>query len=259
MSTENMFPLDEDIKMFHIQLTTELGNAAREVEDAVTPATWRSLCNLLLVKIMAFNARRPLEPGLITIQQYDKRIRGCNTKVDLVHMLNSKEKEIAKSMDVVKVLGKYDRVVPILLTQRLVQCIDLLNRTRQEARIPKENKYVFPQGNDRPIHAGKVMRQIMDLLKTKCNFARPELITAKQFRRVLASYVQSLNLQDRDIENLCGHLGHDVRTHLHYYRLHSDAAELAKVGKILLLVESGQVEKHTGKLLADIEVSSTGK
>lgn len=49
------------------------------------------------------------------------------------------------------------------------------------------------------------------------------------------------------------HLGHDLKTHLNHYRIHSDAAELAKVAKILLLIDSGKLEEHRGKKLEEID------
>lgn len=196
---------------------------------------------------------------MIKLNQYTNRIKGSDSKTDLIHFLHDKEKQLAKSMDIVKVLGKYDRTVPVILTKNFVQYIHLLNSTRQEANIPTENKYVFPYGTDRSIYAGRATKQVVEFLKTKCEFSRPELITAKQFRRILGSYLQYLNLQDRDLENVCSHMVRDLKTHLSHYRLHSDAAELGKVGKILLLMEWGPIEKYSGKELADIDFSVDGK
>lgn len=259
LSIEDVFPVADDIKKFNAGLTAEMAIAASLLKEEKSPENWKNLCRLLLVKITAFNARRPLEPGLMELKRFEKRTRGANAGTDLIHMLTASEKIIAKSMDIVKVIGKHGRIVPILLTPHFVENIQLLNETRAVCGVHAENPFIFPQGKENSLHGGRITIHTVKTLAEKYNLEKPKLITAKQFRRVLASSIQYLNLMNADIENVCNHLGHDMRTHLNFYRLNTEAAELAKVSKILLLLDSGNLEQFSGKSLEEIEFPMNGR
>lgn len=256
---EEIFPLAEDIKKFHCGLSKEVELAPQLLTEEKTEGNWRNLACLLLTKITAFNARRPLELGLITLAQFEKRIHGSSTNVDMIEMLTISEKVIAKSMCIVKVIGKFARIVPVLLTSTAVEKINLLHKLRESCKIESSNPYIFPQGAGNPLHAGRITTRIANRLKDKYGLEKSSLITAKQFRRVLSSSMQFLNLKDHDIENMCSHLGHDYRTHLNYNRLHSNAAELTKVSKISLLWDARKLEEHSRKSLEEIDFAMNGK
>lgn len=46
-------------------------------------------------------------------------------------------------MDLVEVMGKQNRKVPVLLTPNVKTAIDLLNDTREKSGVCADNKYVF--------------------------------------------------------------------------------------------------------------------
>lgn len=65
---------------------------------------------------------------------------------------------------------------------------------------------------------------------------------------------QVLDLQDNELEDLCTHMGHSIGVHREYYRLPTDVREVAKVGKLLCLLESGGGPSSlSGKRLKEIE------
>jgi len=41
--------------------------------------------------------------------------------------------------------------------------------------------------------------------------------------------MQILDMNDKEVDMLATHLGHDAKTHKEYYRLHSSTLELSKV------------------------------
>lgn len=53
---------------------------------------------------------------------------------------------------------------------------------------------------------------------------------------------------------LARHLGHDIRIHRDYYRLHSSTLELAKVSKLLLAIDAGNINNLVGKDFSDIDI-----
>ena len=63
-----------------------------------------------------------------------------------------------------------------------------------------------------------------------------------------------LDLQEQELDWLARHMGHDIRVHREYYRLHESTLELANVSKILTVVDEGKISQATEKSLNDIEV-----
>lgn len=49
-----------------------------------------------------------------------------------------------------------------------------------------------------------------------------------------------LDLDDKELDWLVRHTGHDIRTHRECYQLQDSTIELAKVSKILAVVDNGQ-------------------
>jgi len=56
-----------------------------------------------------------------------------------------------------------------------------------------------------------------------------------------ATTSQILNLQERDLDILAGHLGYDLYTHQNFYRMPHDTLQLAKVSKLLIVFDQGKV------------------
>ena len=52
---------------------------------------------------------------------------------------------------------------------------------------------------------------------------------------------------------MADYLGHDIKVHDHYYRLQSDSVSLAKISKLLYLVDNGLVERAGGLNLDTID------
>lgn len=63
-----------------------------------------------------------------------------------------------------------------------------------------------------------------------------------------------MDLKESELDWLCSHMGHTINVHRNYYRLPQSTLEVAKVGKMLMAIESG-ISKHSGKKLDEIELS----
>ena len=86
---------------------------------------------------------------------------------------------------------------------------------------------------------------------------QPKSITSTKLRKYIATVSQTAALSEVDIDWLARHLGHDVRVHREFYRLHHSTTELAKVSKLLLAVDSGNLEKIARKNLGEMSVEGT--
>jgi hypothetical protein len=62
-----------------------------------------------------------------------------------------------------------------------------------------------------------------------------------------------MNLAENESDWLARHLGHDIKVHREFYRLHESTVELAKVSKLLIASETGETHKFKGLSLDEIQ------
>ena len=65
---------------------------------------------------------------------------------------------------------------------------------------------------------------------------------------------QLINLTENELDILANFLGHDIRVHREFYLLPEATIQVAKVSKLLLLMEGGKIDKTTISSLDDIDV-----
>jgi hypothetical protein len=64
-----------------------------------------------------------------------------------------------------------------------------------------------------------------------------------------------VNLRDHELDVLADFMGHDIRIHREFYRLPQETYQAAKVSKLLLALEKGNLTNIRGKTLDEITVS----
>ncbi|KAH3861967.1 hypothetical protein DPMN_024920 [Dreissena polymorpha] len=65
---------------------------------------------------------------------------------------------------------------------------------------------------------------------------------------------QLFNSSENDLDILAKFLGHDIRVHREFYRLPDGTMQVAKVSKLLMMMESGQITINSVNSLDDIDV-----
>jgi hypothetical protein len=65
---------------------------------------------------------------------------------------------------------------------------------------------------------------------------------------------QLFDLNNGEMEWLANHMGHDIKIHKDFYRLHDSTIEIAKVSRLLLAIDAGKAAKFKGKGLEDINI-----
>ena len=147
--------------------------------------------------------------------------------------------------------------MPILLTLETKLAIELLIE-RQLTRIQKENPFVFARATKGSMDHLRGWDCVSSNVKEiEGSLRQPKLITSTKLRKYIAMVSQTAALSKVDIDWLACHLGHDVRVHREFYRLHHSTTELAKVSKLLLAVDSGNREKIAGKNQGQTSVEGT--
>ena len=158
----------------------------------------------------------------------------------------------------IEIRGKFGRTVPVILAPQLTTSIDKLIETREAVGVSAENPYVFA----RPFFSSVSCLRGHDCLRKyakKCGALCPENLTSTKLRKHIATVSQILNMSKNELDQLANFLGHDVRIHRSFYRLPEDTLQLAKVSKILLALDRGQISEFAGQSLDDITINPQGE
>jgi len=62
-------------------------------------------------------------------------------------------------------------------------------------------------------------------------------------------------MEERDLQEVARHMGHELAVHRKFYRLQDDIIELAKISKLLIAVENGKAAQYSGISLDDLDLN----
>ena len=150
----------------------------------------------------------------------------------------------------VQIKGNRGRAVPVLLTRDVKQAIEVLQKQREACGVLAENPYIFarPRNSMRPLRGWDCLQAVA----RRANFKEPEAITSTKLWKYVATVSQIIDLSSNELDWLARHLGHDINVHHDFYRKHESTLELAKVSKLLVAVDQGQLSNLTGQKLDDV-------
>ena len=249
-----LLPFTEDLKELHqhIKKTADDALIALATNNTDTDS-WRDLSSATLVRLLLFNRRRAGEPAKITVSDFmSKKVNGTNDMNEEVKAsLSPFERKLCSTLKRIEIRGKKGRKVPLIFTQDVDNAIGVIINLRKAVGVSDKNPYVFavPLGSVKYIRGPDAIRKHVRKCKIKC----PQALTTTNLRKQVATLSQLLNLSENELELLANHLGHDIKIHREYYRLPESTLNLAKVGKLLMALESG-VSQFTGKKLDEIKV-----
>jgi hypothetical protein len=244
-----LLPLTEDIKKLHTHLDNE---ANRCRSEPISKAVWYQLAQVLLAQIILFNRRRSGEVGRMKLSEY---VKATESKIDMHDdvrsSLSALEKSLCDKFTRLEIRGKRGRKVPVLLASEMKDNVDYLISKRNEIGVAESNEYVFAvptHQSDRHIRGSDCVRKF----SVDCGASIPANLTSTKLRKHVATVSQILNLKKNELDVLAGFMGHDILVHRNYYRLPENTVEVAKVSRILLAMERGEISKYQGKSLEEI-------
>lgn len=68
--------------------------------------------------------------------------------------------------------------------------------------------------------------------------------------------VQLLRLKSHEFEDVAQFMGHDPKVHMNYYKIQESTHQLAKINKLLLNMEKGNIKDMNGLNLDDLNVAN---
>lgn len=248
-------PLAEDLKLFCDYLEKKASFLRSCLCDSPAPDVeiWKELNEVTLAQIVLFNRRRGGESERITVSNYTEGIANSSeTQEEVFAGLSSFEKKLVSTLDRIEIRGKRGRKVAVLLTSRHKENIMCLLQHRSAVGVNPENNFLFARccGSLSSIRSCDVLRKFA----AACGAKQPSLLTSTSLRKHVATISQILNLKDNELDCLADFLGHDIRIHREFYRLPESTIQLAKVSKLLVELEHGDISKYSGKSLDEIHM-----
>lgn len=147
-------------------------------------------------------------------------------------------------------------MVPRLLTPDMIAAMELLVKNRNKFQVQTENVYLFARPGVLSHYRGS---DCFRMFAKQCGAKCPEALTSTRLRKQVATLSTVLNLKENEMDQLATFLGLDIRVHREFYRLPESTLQLAKVSKLLIVMEKGKLSDLQGKGLDDIEINPEGK
>ena len=251
-------PFAKDIQLLNSFLEKEanqLKDQLDKMSDCPDIESWKKLNEISLAQIILFNRRRGGETERIELQHFTDSIETASRsemQEEVESSLSMFEKKLASSLSRIEIRGKRGRRVPILLTKKHKERLNCLIKYRKSVGIDKKNKYLFPrsQSTQSCLRSSDILRKFA----LACGAKQPDLLTSTSLRKHVATISQILNLKNNELDSLASFLGHDIKVHRNFYVMPENTVQVAKIGKILTGLETGQISKFKGKSLDEIEM-----
>lgn len=243
-------PEREDLDKLKEYQNKEMKLCMEKMKECPNYETWRHLSEITLSRVTLFNKRRGGEAAQLLVSQYVNRPNWQEqANSEVVLSLKPVERELLKRMDMVQIPGKRLNNVPLLLTAEVKAAMDILVKNRSAVGIPDSNLYFFPSYSKHGhLDPCQVIKRVVKLAGVK----HPGRITTTKLRKYIATMMQLFDLTQTEFDWVSNHLGHSLNIHKLYYRQHTAAIEMGKVGRLLLQVEEGQSCDYNGRTLEDI-------
>ncbi|KYM75389.1 hypothetical protein ALC53_14085 [Atta colombica] len=123
--------------------------------------------------------------------------------------LSTQNRKIAERYIRFYVRGKLERRMPILLSHNLFECINLILKFREEAKISKKNSYVFGLPDIEKCRY-KYLRTcaLMRKFAIKCNAVHSNTLRSTTLKKNMSTYCIQLNVSEIDASDLNIVMGH---------------------------------------------------
>lgn len=240
-------PKLNDVKIFTEFLKQQAKDAYNTLNSEFSRQAWRTLSQTVLVQLTVFNRRRVGEVSRITFEMYQDRE---GTSPELLAGMSTLEKVFAEKYVAVKLLGKRERHLCVLVDIDQVQSIELLLKYRVKANVDSNNKYLFANtGTAGYFNAGIYIREFSEM----CGAEDPSSLRATLLRKQVATMAQLMNLNANSIETLAKFMGHSLEVHRFNYRLTEMPLLGAKLANFFSTVGEADFSKFRGKTLEDLE------
>lgn len=236
MLKPTIMPCDDDIYKVTKFIQEEEKRLLTKLSKDVSMQNYLDLCEICIAHIIIFNKRRQGEVCRAELEYYLKR-DNQEVGLDVQNFLSEKQQQAMESLTLFQVPGKLVRMVPILLTSLMKECVDLIVSCRNTLNLTcaENNKLLFPRPNTLNAFDGcKILRD----LREKCRVKNYRSFTSTGMRHRVATKAQIVQNNDMYKKNLPTYMGHTEGVHNSNYRLPLAAIQKGIVGSLFMEEEN---------------------
>ena len=144
----------------------------------------------------------------MTQNDYEMGLKSDKPHEDVVACLSEAEKRLVKKLNRIEIRGKYNRKVPILLTESMRNKLKKIMDMRSELQIDSN---VFARRHSEKLYRGcDVIRSMAEAAGVK----DLHLFTWTHLRKHVATLSQAMEISENDQDMLAVFLGHSIRVHV---------------------------------------------
>ncbi|KAK0156999.1 hypothetical protein PV327_011468 [Microctonus hyperodae] len=181
---------------------------------------------------------------MLEVEDYNRR-HGIADDDEIFRSLSVEDKKAAQEYVRIEIRGKLNSVVPILLGTLTQKSVALIMKHRRDARVHKNNPYVFGLKNSPNSMVFNHLRAT-DLMRTfseKCGAENPELLRGTILRKHFATKCSQLEMKESEISRVAQYMGHQRGVHEDVY-VQGKRQDILSVSKVLKIAEN-KATKHT--------------
>ncbi|KAL2093731.1 hypothetical protein ACEWY4_011043 [Coilia grayii] len=245
-----LLPFTEDVKILHSHLDDKSQEYYKALSTHASTENWANLSKVTLTKIILFNRQRGGEVSKILLTSFIL-IDPSEPHPEIKDALSSLERKLCNRLQRVEIRDKRGGKVALLLTPDMCKSLQLLVEKRDACGVEKDNPYLFARPAAMSCYrASDCMRYFARACGAKC----PDNLCSPKLQRQVGILSKVLNLTNTEFDQLAGFLGFNIQIHRQFHRLPEGTLQLAKISKVLLAFESGQLAELQGKTLDDINI-----
>lgn len=188
-----------------------------------------------------FNRRRAGEIKRILIEDFKSYEKVHeNVHCDIYKSLSKENKKIAEKYIRFCIRGKLGRTVPfVLLSNDVLESVNLILKFRKETEVPNKNPYVFGlpglyKQRYRYLRACLLLRRF----SKECNASQSTTLRGTILRKHVATYCIQLNLNEIDVTDHATFMGHTEKIHKDH--IQTTTCEQGRVKNLSILGSSSR-------------------
>lgn len=211
-------PKTSDIRKLSDYLSSKMDENYKSLLESFSVEKWRILAEITLIYIMIYNRKRPGELERMMKLDYNN-IQGITEEDEEYQQLSAEGKHAASKYVRVEIRGKLNRVVPVLLNQRMKKSVDLILKNAKSAGVSSKNPYVFGLPcHDKNHFAFLRATILLRRFASECGASNPETLRGTNLRKHMATNCVNMNLEKKQTEKVAHFLGHNPNIHTSIYQ-----------------------------------------
>lgn len=248
---KKLLPLTEDVMKLRKYCIEKAENAVGQLKIKTNILQYRVLVEATFMLVLLHNRRRVGDIQYIELSDVTKMDTTSEHSDEILQALSPTERMLTKLYKKIHTIGKGSKDLLVLVPRDIYKFVNTL-LTERSKYIESSNKYFFANCNLKDEWINGCYTQ--NKYSKECGAKLPHLIRSSRLRKHIATMMQLMDLRENEISQVALFMGHTEKTHREFYRLPKDVLMIAKVSKILLKLEKGELLNCKNKSMDEIDI-----